>query len=130
MKQYDFTKEEMNFIIGGLKEVCSNPDIIKKNFLTTENTTEYSTCAEFMKFRLKTFLDIIKDVFVKNVPLVQEQKEKETHKYRLFSTYGESLDWIEITDEQLRLMEYLQSNDLLDDDVDFEECEALKFKKI
>ena len=124
----------MNFIIGGLKEVCSNPDIIKKNFLTTENTTEYSTCAEFMKFRLKTFLDIVKDVFVNNAPLVQatgqEPKEKKLHKYRLLSAYGDSLDWIEITDEQIRLLEYLKSNDLLSDEVDFEKCGTANFKKI
>lgn len=102
MKQYDFTKEEINFIIDRLKEL--------------------------------DMLDIIKDVFVNNVPPVQttnqEPKEKKLHKYRLFSAYGESLGWIEITDEQIRLLEYLQSNDLLGDEVDFEECEAANFKRI
>lgn len=143
MKQHDYTKEEMSFFIDGLKEVLANPDVIKENFSVVECTlwcgnicgkTEYSACAKCMKFRLKVFLDIIKDVFVNNVPLIQatsqEPKEKKLHKYRLFSTYGETLDYREITDEQLRLLEYLQSNDLLGDEVDFEECEITNFKRI
>ena len=145
MKQCDFTKEEMSFIIDRLKEVCANPDVVKENFLAIESTlwcdnicckTEYSACAERTE-RLKAFLDIVKDVFVNNAPLIQttsqEPKEKKLHKYRLFSTYGESLDWVEITDEQIRLLEYLQDNDLLNDllgdEVDFEEC-VTNFKRI
>ena len=141
MKQHDFTKEEISFIIDILKEVCANPGMIKEKFLAPEcifwnsNTcnTELS-CIECTKFKLKAFLDIVKDVFVNGVPLIQitsqEPKEKELHKCRLYSAYGETLDWIEITDEQLRLMEYLQDNDLLGDEVEFEECEAPNFKKI
>ena len=137
MKQYNFTKEEMNFIIDGLKEVCSNPNIIKENFLAAENTLlcngdcdiEFS-CAECIKFKFKAFLDIVKDVFVNNVPPVQtEPKEKKLHKYRLLS-YGESFDWIEITDEQIRLLEYLKNNELLSDEFDFKECENTNFKRI
>ena len=78
MKQYDFTKEEMNCI-----------------------------------------------------PLVQEQKEEKLHKYRLFSTYSEeSLDLIEITDEQVRLLKYLQNVNFLGDEIDFEECGTEIFKRI
>lgn len=142
MKKYDFTKEEISFIIDRLKEVCSKPSIIKEDFFAAKYTSlcddkdcnvEYS-CAECMEFKVKAFLDIVKDVFVNNAPLVQatvqEPKEKKLHKYRLFSTYDETLDWVEITDEQFRLLEYLQSEDLLGDDVDFEECEITNFKRI
>lgn len=143
MKQHDFTKEEMSFIIDRLKEVCGNSAMIKEKFLAAEcmfwcnnnNTcnTELS-CVECTEVKLKEFLDIVKDVFVNGVPLIQvtskKPKEKELHKCRLYSAYGETLDWIEITDEQLRLMEYLQDNDLLGDEVEFEECEAPNFKKI
>ena len=141
MKKYDFTKEEISFIIDRLKEVCSKPGIMLENFSAAESTfwcdnicnkTEYSSCASCMEFRLKTFLDIVKDVFANNVPPVQtEPKEKKLHKYRLFSTCGgETLDWIEITDEQIHLLKYLQSKDLLGDDINFEECEITNFKRI
>ena len=63
-------------------------------------------------------------------PTKEKQKEEGLHQYRLFSTYGETLDWIEITDEQIHLLEYLQSNNLLGDNVDFEECGIANFKKI
>lgn len=59
-----------------------------------------------------------------------KEKEEGLHKYRLFSTYDETLDWVEITDEQIRLLEYLQSEELLCDEVDFEECEITNFKRI
>ena len=140
MKQYDFTKEEINFIIDKLKGVCSKPSIIEEDFLETKYTSLCDvdancdleiSCAECIEFKLKAFLDIVKDVFVNNAPLVQEKpKEKKLHKYRLFSTYGETLDYREITDEQVRLLEYLQNNDLLGDEIDFEECDTVKFKKI
>lgn len=142
MKQHDFTKEEMSFIIDRLKEVCANPDMIKEKFLSAECIfwNNYNTCiadrscVECTEVKLKAFLDIVKDVFVNGVPLIQvtsqEPKEKELHKCRLYSAYGETLDWIKITDEQLRLLKYLQDNDLLGDDIDFEECEAPNFKKI
>lgn len=143
MKQHDFTKDEMSFIIDRLKEVCANPGMIKEEFLAAEcmfwcnNNNTCNTglsCVECTEVKLKAFLDIVKDVFVNNVPLIQvtsqEPKEKELHKYRLFSAYGENLDWIKITDEQLRLLKYLQDNDLLGEDIDFEECETVNFKKI
>ena len=137
MKQYNFTKEEMNFIIDRLKEVCSNSTIVKEDFLMGKYTflcngdcdIEFS-CAECIEFKLKAFLDIAKDVFVNNVPLVQtEPKEKKLHKYRLLS-YGENFDRIEITDEQIRLLEYLKNNELLSDEFDFKECENTNFKRI
>ena len=132
MKQYDFTKEEINFIIDRLKDVCSKPSIIEKNFLEAKYTSLCDAncdleipCVECIEFKLKAFLDI-----VNNALLVQEKpKEKKLHKCRLFD-YDETLDWVEITDEQLRLLEYLQSNDLLGNEVDFEKCEAVNFKKI
>lgn len=142
MKQHDFTKEEMSFIIDRLKEVCANSGMIKEKFLAPECIfwNNYNTCiadrscVECTEVKLKAFLDIVKDVFVNDVPLIQvtskKPKEKELHKCRLYSAYGDTLDWIEITDEQLRLMEYLQDNDLLGDEVEFEECEAPNFKKI
>ena len=138
MKQYDFSKETMSFIIDRLKEVCNDTTVILDNFAEADCGFDIcdsdDSCIECTKFKLKAFLDIVKDVFVNNVPLIQitsqEPKEKELHKCRLYSAYGETLDWIEITDEQLRLMEYLQDNDLLGDEVEFEECEAPNFKKI
>lgn len=143
MKQLNLTKEEIGFIIDRLKEVCANPGMIKEKFLSAEcmfwgnNNNSCNTelsCVECTEVKLKAFLDIVKNVFVNGVPLIQvtsqEPKEKELHKCRLYSAYGETLDWIEITDEQLRLMEYLQDNDLLGDEVEFEECEAPNFKKI
>ena len=138
MKQYNFTKEEMNFIIDGLKKVCSNPNIIKENFLAAEDTLYCNnnncdielSCVECIKFKLKAFLYIVKDVFINNVPPVQtEPKEKKLHKYRLLS-YGENFDRIEITDEQIRLLEYLKNNELLSDEFDFKECENTNFKRI
>lgn len=141
MEQYDFSKETMSLIIDKLKEVCNDTTVIIDNFFETEcifdtNDTcdSDNSCVECTKFKLKAFLEIVKDVFVNGVPLIQvtnqEPKEKELHKCRLYSAYGETLDWIEITDEQLRLMEYLQDNDLLGDEIEFEECEAPNFKKI
>lgn len=138
MKQYDFSKEKMSFIIDKLKEVCNDTTVIMDNFVQADCISDTcdsdDSCIECTKFKLKAFLDIVKDVFVNGVPLIQitsqEPKEKELHKCRLYSAYGETLDWIEITDEQLRLMEYLQDNDLLGDEVEFEECEAPNFKKI
>lgn len=141
MEQYDFSKETMSLIIDKLKEVCNDTTVIIDNFFETEcifdtNDTcdSDNSCVECTKFKLKAFLEIVKDVFVNGVPLIQvtnqEPKEKELHKCRLYSAYGETLDWIEITDEQLRLMEYLQDNGLLGDEIEFEECEAPNFKKI
>ena len=143
MKQHDFTKEEMSYVIDRFKDMCSNAGLIKEHFLAGECIfwddnhnvcIPERSCVECTEFKLKAFLNIVKDVFVNDVPLIQvtsqELKEKELHKCRLYSAYGETLDWIEITDEQLRLMEYLQDNDLLGDEVEFEECEAPNFKKI
>ena len=139
MKQYNFSKEEMNFMINRLKGVCSKPSIIEEDFLKAKYTSLCDpdancdleiSCAECIEFKLNAFLDIVKDVFVNNALLVQEKpKEKKLHKYRLFD-YDETLDWVEITDEQLRLLEYLQSNDLLGNEIDFEECGIVNFKKI
>ena len=36
MKQHDFTKEEMSYVIDRFKDMCSNAGLIKEHFLAGE----------------------------------------------------------------------------------------------
>ena len=58
---------------------------------------------------------------------------EETTKIRLYSNedyVGDTLAWFALTDEQLRLLNYLIDNGYLVDGIDYEECGEPEFKTI
>ena len=57
----------------------------------------------------------------------------ETTKIRLYSNednLNDTLAWLALTDEQLRLLDYLIDNGFLTDGIDYEECGEPEFKTI
>ena len=60
-------------------------------------------------------------------------EKAKTIKIRLYSENcytSDSIDYLTLTDEQFRLLEYLVSNDCLREDIDYEECGNPEFKTI
>lgn len=60
-------------------------------------------------------------------------EKAKTIKIRLYSENcdtSDSIDYLTLTDEQFRLLEYLAGNDCLREDIDYEECGDSEFKTI
>ena len=60
-------------------------------------------------------------------------EKTKTIKIRLYSEEGyasNSIDWLILTEEQFRLLEYLANNDCLADCIDYEVCDDAEFKTI
>lgn len=60
-------------------------------------------------------------------------EKTKTTKIRLYSNedcLNDTLDWLTLTDEQLRLLNYLIVNCYLTDGINYEECGELEFKTV
>ena len=60
-------------------------------------------------------------------------EKTKTIKIRLYSEQdyaSNSIDWLILTEEQFRLLEYLANNDCLADYIDYEVCNEPEFKTI
>ena len=60
-------------------------------------------------------------------------EKTKTIKIRLYSEEdyaSNSIDWLILTEEQFRLLEYLANNDCLADCIDYEVCNDADFKTI
>lgn len=60
-------------------------------------------------------------------------EKTKTVKIRLYSEEdyaSNSIDWLILTEEQFRLLEYLANNDCLADCIDYEVCDDSDFKTI
>ena len=97
-----------------------------------------SSCLYCVSSNMIAFLDIIKDVFIKGKTpidaLTEESSAKaQTIKIRVYSKedyVDNTLAWLALTDEQLRLFDYLFNNGYLADEIGYDECGEPEFETI
>lgn len=97
-----------------------------------------SSCLYCVSSNMIAFLDIIKDVFIKGETpidaLTEESSAKaQTTKIRVYSDedyVDNTLAWLALADEQLRLFDYLVNNGYLTDGINYDKCGDPAFKTI
>lgn len=97
-----------------------------------------NSCPDCVSSNMIAFLDIIKDVFIKGKTpidaLTEESSAKaQITKIRVYSDedcVDNTLAWLALTDEQLRLFNYLINNGYLTDGINYEECGEPEFKTV
>ena len=147
MRKIKFTREEMAIMIDMLNSMATDEKYLSvhmtrncpfwKNQEIKEECSN-NRCLVCMSDNMVAFLDIIKDIIIKGKSpidaLTEENPAKEqTTKVRVYSDedyVNNTLTWLALTDEQLRLFNYLANNGYLTDGIDYEECEEPEFKTI
>lgn len=97
-----------------------------------------SSCLYCVSSNMIAFLDIIKDAFIKGKTpidaLTEENSVKaQTTKIRVYSDedyVDNTLAWLALTDDQLRLFDYLVNNGYLTDEINYDKCGDPAFKTI
>ena len=151
MEKIKFTREEMAIMIDMLNAIVTDKEYLStllpnlpkscpfwKNQEIKRDCCGSCSCSYCVSSNMLIFLDIVKDVLIKGESpinaLTEESSAKaQTTKIRLYSENcytSDSIDYLTLTDEQLRLLEYLASNDCLREDIDYEECGDSKFKTV
>ena len=147
MGKIKFTREEMASMLDML-----NTMVTDKKYLSTHLTKDCpfwdnqeiqedcynSSCLYCVSSNMIAFLDIIKDVFIKGKSpidtLTEESSAKaQTTKIRIYSDedyVDNTLAWLALTDDQLRLFDYLVNNGYLTDGINYDECGDPAFKTI
>ena len=147
MEKIKFTREDMISMIDMLNTMVTDKEYLSTHlpkscpFWENQEIKEgcpYKSCSFCVSDNMIAFLDIIKDVFIKGKSpidaLTEESSAKaQTTKVRLYSNednLNDTLAWLALTDEQLRLLDYLIVNGFLTDGINYEECGELEFRTI
>lgn len=146
MGKIKFTREEMAIMINMLNTIVTDKEYLSTHlpescpFESQEIKEEcpHKTCLSCVSDNMVAFLNIIKDVFIKGKSpidtLTEENSAKaKTTKIRLYSNedcLNDTLDWLALTDEQLRLLDYLIDNGFLTDGIGYDNCGDPEFRTI
>ena len=139
MEKINFTREDMVSMIDILNAMVTDEKHLSAHLPRScpfwknqeiKGDCCSSSCLYCVSSNMIAFLDIIKDVFIKGKTpidaLTEESSAKaKTTKIRLYSNedcLNDTLDWLALTDEQLRLLNYLIVNCYLTDGINYEEC--------
>lgn len=147
MGKINFTKEDMASMIDMLNSIVTDGEYLSthltrncpfwKNQEIKEKCSN-SSCLYCVSSNMIAFLDIIKDVFIKGKSpidaLTEESPAKaQTTKIRVYSEedyVDNTLAWLALTDDQLRLFDYLVNNGYLTDGINYDKCGDPAFKTI
>ena len=147
MEKIKFTREEMATMIDMLNSMVTDEKYLSVHMTSNcpfwknqEIKEECSTnsCLYCVSSNMIAFLDIVKDIIIKGKTpidaLTKESSAKaQTTKIRVYSDedyVDNTLAWLALTDEQLRLFDYLVNNGYLTDGINYEECGDPAFKTI
>ena len=147
MEKTKFTREEMATMIDMLNSMVTDEKYLSVHMTSNcpfwknqeiKEECPNNRCFVCMSNNMVAFLDIIKDIIIKGKSpidaLTEENPAKEqTTKVRVYSDedyVNNTLAWLALTDEQLRLFNYLANNGYLTDGIDYEECEEPEFKTV
>lgn len=147
MGKINFTKEDMVSMIDMLNTMITDEKHLSAHLPRNcpfwknqeiKGDCCSSSCLYCVSSNMIAFLDIIKDVFIKGKTpidaLTEESSAKaQTTKIRVYSDedcVDNTLAWLALTDEQLRLFNYLVNNGYLTDGINYEECGEPEFKTV
>ena len=147
MGKINFTREDMVSMIDMLNAMVTDEEHLSthlprscpfwKNQEIKEECSSNS-CLYCISNNMIAFLDIIRDIIIKGKSpidaLTEESSAKaQTTKIRVYSDedyVDNTLAWLALTDEQLRLFNYLVNNGYLTDGINYEECGEPEFETI
>ena len=147
MGKINFTKEDMASMIDMLNSIATDGEYLSAHltrncpFWKNQEIKEKccnSSCLYCVSSNMVAFLDIIKDIFIKGKApvdaLTEESSAKaKTTKIRVYSDedcIDNTLAWLALTDDQLRLFDYLVNNGYLTDGINYDNCGDPEFKTI
>ena len=148
MGKIKFTREEMTTMIDMLNSMVTDEKYLSvhmtrncpfwKNQEIMRDYCGSCSCSYCVSSNMLVFLDIIKDIIIKGKSPIDALTEKnpakeQTTKVRVYSDedyVNNTLAWLALTDEQLRLFNYLFNNGYLMDGIDYEECEEPEVKTV
>ena len=147
MEKIKFTREEMATMIDMLNSMVTDEKYLSVHMTSNcpfwknqeiKEECSNNRCLVCMSDNMVAFLDIIKDIIIKGKAPIDTLTEKssakaQTTKIRLYSDedcVDNTLAWLALTDEQLRLFDYLVNNGYLTDGINYEECGDPAFKTI
>ena len=147
MEKIKFTREEMAIMIDMLNSMVTDEEYLSThlarncpfwNNVEIREDCSNKLCLSCISDNMIAFLNIVKDVFIKGKSpidtLTEENSAKaQTTKIRLYSNednLNDTLAWLALTDEQLRLLDYLIDNGFLTDEITYDECGDPEFKTI
>lgn len=143
MEKIKFTREEMATMIDILNSMITDKKCLSTQFFirncpfwTNKEVKEKCSnknCLVCMGDNMVAFLDIIKDIIIKGKLPVDALTKEQTTKIRVYSNEdcsNNTLAWLALTDEQLRLFNYLVNNGYLTDGINYDECGKPEFETI
>ena len=147
MGKINFTREDMLSMLDMLHAMVTDEKYLSAHltrncpFWKNQETKEEcstNSCLYCVSSNMIAFLDIVKDVFIKGKPpidtLTEESSAKaQTTKIRIYSDedcVDNTLAWLALTDDQLRLFDYLVNNGYLTDGINYDKCGDPAFKTI
>ena len=147
MGKINFTKEDMASMIDMLNAIATDTEYLSTHlprsclFWKNKDIKEEccnSSCLYCVSSNIVDFLDIIKDVFIKGKTPIDALTEESSAKAQItkIRVYSEedyvdnTLAWLALTDDQLRLFDYLVNNGYLTDGINYDKCGDPAFKTI
>ena len=148
MEKIKFTREEMAIMIDMLNSMVTDEEYLSThlarncpfwNNAEVREDCSNKSCLSCVSDNMVAFLNIVNDVFIKGKSpidtLTEESPAKaQITKVRIYFA-GENYSYntfalLALTDEQLRLLDYLIDNGFLTDGINYEECGEPEFKTI
>ena len=148
MGKIKFTREEMAIMIDMLNSIVTDEEYLSAhlarncpfwNNVEVREDCSNKSCLSCVSDNMVAFLNIINDVFIKGKSpidtLTEESSAKaQITKVRIYSSDEDysynTLAWFALTDEQLRLFNYLVNNGYLTDGINYEICNDADFTTV
>ena len=148
MGKINFTREEMAIMIAMLNSIVTDEEYLSAhlarncpfwNNAEVREDCSNKSCLSCVSDNMVAFLNIVNDVFIKGKSPIDTLAEKspakaQITKVRVYSANKDysynTFAWLALTDEQLRLFNYLANNDCLADDIDYEVCNDADFTTV